>query len=104
MCNSRGKVEELACLLFLRVIVSQAGARRAFPPPPLPNYYIVCSIYSPPPDSCGNKVFPPVVEKVTRRIKGALCVSVKVIYPKYYKKSNESCTIAVVGQIGPPGQ
>ena len=25
----------------------------------------------------------------------------KIIYPKYYKNSNESCTFVVFGQIGP---
>ena len=28
----------------------------------------------------------------------------KVIYPKYYKHSNESCTFVVYGQIGPSGR
>ena len=28
----------------------------------------------------------------------------KVIYPKYYKKYNQSCTFAAFGQIGPSGQ
>ena len=28
----------------------------------------------------------------------------QVIYPKYYKNSNESCTFTVVGQIRPSGQ